>query len=317
MRGGSSDAETTLSLSQPPPRPDSPAKISSNVMAFDRRCGASNAAASGSDRARCRSISVGIGLSVPSVENEAKKPSNGSSDVVVAGKKSFTAEDLFWNRFCFNNAALSLMEDVVSSTTVDCDTSVNSLSISSSASSTPSASAPSAFSPRVQDAFFSSTTSSTTFFRPDSMRSLRARASSSTLLASASRSRALSASNSSAVFGAFAFKRAEIISATALALSAVESSCGGEGDFLRFRCSRRCLASFSSRWALAKGFSESFIVSYCLETHPVDASCAVGLSLRLLLRSLLRLRSLRERSLLERSLDRLRERSRRRRRRGD
>ena len=54
-------------------------------------------------------------------------------------------------------------------------------------------------------------------------------------------------------------------------------------------------------------------MSYCRETHPVEASCAVGLSLRLLLRSLLRLRSRRERSLLERSLDLLRLRSRRRR----
>ena len=79
------------------------------------------------------------------------------------------------------------------------------------------------------------------------------------------------------------------------------------------RCSSLCFASFSSRWALAKGFSLSFMVSYCRETHPVEASWAVGLSRRLRLRSLLRLRSRLERSLLERSLDRLRERSRRRR----
>ena len=55
------------------------------------------------------------------------------------------------------------------------------------------------------------------------------------------------------------------------------------------------------------------MVSYCLETHPVDASWAVGLSLRLLLRSLLLLRSRRLRSLRLRSLLLLLERSRRRR----
>ena len=79
------------------------------------------------------------------------------------------------------------------------------------------------------------------------------------------------------------------------------------------RESNLCFASFSSRWAFAKGFSLSFMVSYCRETHPVDASWAVGLSRRLLLRSLLLERSRRLRSLLLRSLLLLLERSRRRR----
>merc|ERR1711965_621513 len=61
------------------------------------------------------------------------------------------------------------------------------------------------------------------------------------------------------------------------------------------------------------GFSLSFMVSYWRETQPVLASWAVGLSRRRRLRSLLRLRSRRLRSLRERSLLLLLERSRRRR----
>ena len=215
--------------------------------------------------------------------------------------------DLFWNRFCLSNAADSLIEAVVSSTTVDCDTSVNSLSISSSSSSTPSASAPSAFSPA------SRTPSSLDDFvhdlLPTRLNTFLAR--SSLLLDAARLGLAFEGPFRLELFGGL--RRVRLQSRRdhlghGLRLICCRIVLWRRGGLSAFSLLESLFRLFFLALGLGEGFSLSFMVSYCRETHPVIASWAVGLSLRLRLRSLLRLRSRRlERSLLERSLDLLRE----------